>query len=146
MDTLNITFNSTEWLQIVSSYDADNNITPQLGNLNLASGFVLKRENVPVIDGVQYPINSYYLQNAQAATDLIERITNNGNKVYPHALVTNLVKDPGELDPEFLKSINEVMLSQETSADQKDQARMDYEAMLESLDPKTSVIFTAVVL
>lgn len=141
----NITQDVTTWLQSVSSYQQDNNITSQLKNAHLATGFVLDINEPCIINGVPHPINSYQVENTTAAEELISYMIDKGFEIYPHALVSCTTKDLSPDDIVQLDEHRKIFDDPNSNEEQKAFAQQAYEEYYQKLPDVQIAIFTAVV-
>lgn len=153
-----------KWLKQVASYEAEFNITSQLKNTDLASGFITNITEPVVIDKKQYIVQTFVLETIEEASNLIKGFVVNGRKVYPHAVIKTTHVDYSFLSPEDQYKINWAygapILSEEeqkiTDPEEKNKilkqitksqrlAQIECQTKIEKLPLKNKVVFTVVI-
>lgn len=141
----NITHDAALWLQTVSSYEQDKNITSEIKNAHLAAGFVLDIEQPCIINGNVYPINYYQVETPSAAEDLIAYMADNGFKIYLHALVKSTTKDLKPNDIIQLDEYRKIFGDSSSNEEQKLFAQQAYDEYYGKLPDVELAVFTAVI-
>ena len=87
----NITTNISEWLESISSYESENNITSELSKAGLATGLIIDKTNLKT----EYLI----LPDTEAADNFIVNWIEQGRQIYIHSLIKSKYQDTSKLEP-----------------------------------------------